>query len=183
MAYTVFCGNELRVFDTLPALNARFAAEDANEKQIYTTARLYFEGEKLHVCLIAFEREPTPQSGVVFVLAGGDERMLYCTVNPDKASATLISAQPDMGAHLPQGEEIALATAGYFAGQDEQGWYWGAQIELSPDVLCKINVKAQKGESFRAALLKKERERLQAASHKGGQLNAELFEKCLIAEI
>lgn len=151
-------------FDTLPALKTRRffgsgSAEARTAARIYTMARLYLLDGALRLSLVAFEREPAPQSRVLFALAGedtaADGKLALVCLSPGEARLMLADAATPPPLWEPFGKAVSQPLpAEFFAGVDEQGWYWGAQTALPADALQQAGCRPAQGAAFRAALYK-----------------------------
>ncbi len=137
------------VYDTLPALKVRHFTPAA-ERRIYTLARFYFLKDTLALSLAAFEKDPHPTSRVEFAVTGRADRLLLFSLTPGDAELALC-----MG-----GKKHALIAPepAYFSGVDEQGWYWGANTQLSAAHLAEVGLHVKKDEVFSAALFKQQAE-------------------------
>ncbi|MDL2293652.1 hypothetical protein LJC60_03375 [Ruminococcaceae bacterium OttesenSCG-928-D13] len=146
--------------DTLPALKTRYFCHDGSlpardTARIYTMARLYVQNGVLQLGLSAFERDPAPDSSISFALGGEGQQFALVTLTPEDATLEVLEKTPPPA--LFGGREAVLETpleAGRFAGQDEQGWYWGAQMALPKTVLAGCGCPLSPGARFGGALFK-----------------------------
>lgn len=132
------------IFDTLPDLKARYFRFGTKTPSIYTYAQFYFLKNSLWLSLRGFQQTPPPQSGLCFALCAG-AGLLQIRLFPGKAQLCL----PGHSA-LP----LCPPNIARFAGQDEHGWYWGAQLCVQPPQLALIGFAPQIGAQFGAAVFK-----------------------------
>lgn len=142
------------VQDTLPALKAIYYNGNDENGHIYTFCRLYFLNNALAVNLCCFQRTPPAGSRAAFALAK-NAHCLLLTLPPQQAGAPTLfagDAQAFNGPVPPFGQPLAAPGAQYFSGQDEQGWYWGANFELGAGILEQIGLQATVNNTFYAAV-------------------------------
>lgn len=132
------------VFDALPALKVRHYVGTPTGGNIYTLARFYLLGEALALSLCVFEKTPPPESRVGFAIAGTKGRVLVLALGPKQVRLQLA---PDEEAPPPP-------KAAYFTGQDEQGWYWGANLTLPAEALAKAGAAPAQPTVFAANVAK-----------------------------
>ncbi len=156
-AFPVSVSRAPLVADTLPALKtAHFVHGEAlasrDVAKVYTYARLYALGGGLRLSLFAFERQPAPESRVAFAFGGNGGRLALVTLAPGGAELAFLPREPAPSL-WPQPAGAALE-AEPFAGVDEQGWYWGAQLALSPKDAAGAGCDFTRPGSFYGALYK-----------------------------
>lgn len=145
--------------DTLPALKVRhYCGGIAPRRQIYSFARLYMLGDALSLSLYGFEREPEDSSRLAFAFcaAASKANCIIVTLAPQHVHSNLISGCP-LDTPLPlagQSSPLAAPAAAYFAGVDEQGWYWGASILLPAGLVRECGSALDVGTDFYAAVFK-----------------------------
>lgn len=127
-------------FDTLPALKVRHWYPARQAPRLYTLARCYLLGDTLQLSLAAFERTPPPTSRLSFAAGAGDT-LLLARLGPHSAQLFLCGAgaQNALWADAP-GDTLPLEAPVYFAGADEQGWYWGARLALPQAALAGAGI-------------------------------------------
>lgn len=133
------------VFEALPALKVRHYCGKAAFGNIYTFARLYVLGAGLALSLCSFEEHPDRESRVAFCVAG-QAGVLRLVLNSE--SAELFYEDGEGKEQLPSPERTC------FSGQDEQGFYWGANLVLPEEVLLKTGLRLSETQEFCAALIK-----------------------------
>lgn len=116
-------------FDTLPALKTRWGS---GGDVLYCLARFYQDASAFHLSLSAFERDPAPESRLALALAAQDGRGLLAQLSPREARLIPFGPQAPLNLFAEAG---TATPAKHFAGDDEQGWYWGAQLAIGRDVL------------------------------------------------
>lgn len=149
-------------FDTLPALKTRYfshGSDDAsrNAAEVYTMARLYVLRDTLHLSLAAFERDPAPGSRLLFALGGqaeaADAPYALVALAPGFARLQLPARRP-----MALGEAEALPARELpcerFGGVDEQGWHWGARLQLPQSLADEAGCRFAQGAGFGGLLLK-----------------------------
>lgn len=147
------------VFDTLPALKTTHFVHDGtlpsrDIASVYTYARLYILRGDLQLSLTAFERGPGAESRVAFAFGcDGGDRLAFAELSPDGAHLTLLPKRPAPGLWQPPCQGAPLASAP-FAGVDEQGWYWGAQLSVPAHLLAGTGCTLAPGDIFGGALFK-----------------------------
>ena len=134
------------VADALPALKVRHYYGQNTGKNIYTFARFYFLQGGMDVTLNIFEKDPDKYTCAKFAISGLNHKMLLLEVNPQEAKLSLW--EKGMSTMLP------APKPNFFAGEDEQGWYWGAGIIINKEILAELGVPIHNGREFGAALLK-----------------------------
>lgn len=144
LATPISKSNTPLVFDALPALKVRHYQGVSARGNIYTLARLYVLGDALALSLCAFEKNPPPESRVGFGIGKQAGPVLVLALSPKTVQLRL----------TPGEESLPPPEAAYFAGQDEQGWYWGANLNLEPGVLAKAGVDLAREGGFWANLAK-----------------------------
>lgn len=142
-------------FDVLPAVKCKWYTGGTGPK-VYTTMQVYLEKDTLCARLLAFERQPESGSRLTLALTGGGQHMLLLRLAPAECLTYLCgrSPVPDLWQRCP-GAPLAAPEWQAVAGEDEQGWYWGAQVRLAPQVLAQAGL-APGAQGFSAALFKHE---------------------------
>lgn len=130
------------VFDALPALKVRHYQGRSACGNIYTLARMYVLEDALALSLCAFEKAPPPESRVGFGIGRPEGPVLELALGPNGVQLRLAPGQ----------ESLPPPEAAYFTGQDEQGWYWGANMSLGREVLAKAGVNLAQETAFWANL-------------------------------
>lgn len=146
-------------FEALPALKVTCfcPAEPGAEQpatpplEVYTQARLYVLQRALQLELTVFEREPMPASRVAFVLGGPADGFLLLELSPQVLGLHYCTKHANLWA-LPE-ENTALVPA-RFAGEDEQGWYWGARLHLEQATLAGIGCRLVPAARFAGGILR-----------------------------
>lgn len=132
-------------FDALPALKVRYYKEAEGTPNIYSYARFFLLKGQLALSLYSFEKQPASTSCIAFAIQGPphllvearpEECCFYKIENETKTSLPL-EVQPS-----------------FFAGQDEQGWYWGTNMVLPASFLSLCGKTFAPENSFAAAVLK-----------------------------
>lgn len=146
------------VMDTLPALKTcrYFGAMPGGN--IYSFARFYVLGERLSVSLCVFERTPPPESRISFAVGSGTAQYLLVALSPKNTQPVTARLCPatGFGPFPPPAGCLCVAApeAQYFAGEDEQGWYWGANLLLEQSLLRQAGCTLALGSQFYAAVFK-----------------------------
>lgn len=178
MAFLVTNSQTPLIFDALPALKVAHYAQGEQLPKIYSYARFYFKKEQLALELYAFEKQPAPTSCIGFALQG--------------PPVLLVEARPGECRFykVEQGSKTQLeveASPYFLAGQDEQGWYWGASMVLPASFisLCKCNFAKESG--FAAGVFKysTERDGFGASApiqNPGNMLDEGNFSHCKVVE-
>lgn len=139
------------IYDTLPAYKVQYYQQTPNQQKIYCYARLYLLQGQLAVNMVSFEAAPAPESRMGFLMqsvahafyleAAPDKTVLY-TINENAGLPWCAACQP--AAQQPQ--------AAGFAGQDEQGSYWGVELLLPAQASQQLGL--QPGAVFEGCLFK-----------------------------
>lgn len=141
------------VAETLPALKVRYYSEMAED--VYTFARMYVLQDSLSVSLYKFERTPPSASRLAFAVAAAEgPKVLFASVGPQQSGFCNVALCDGAGALPPCKEAVALEapTPTWFGGVDEQGWYWGAEVVLSAEVLAQAGCILRPGAMYCAAV-------------------------------
>lgn len=150
MAAPVSYSSTPLVFDALPALKVRYYTASIPFK-IYTYARMYVQAGALALSFYCFEKQPQPGSGVSFGVTQPGKSLLFLSLFPENVTL----AQYPLGTLLPTttgGTPLPAPAPAYFAGQDEQGWYWGASVLLPRALLGQCGLTLAPGAVFNAAV-------------------------------
>lgn len=142
------------VQDTVPAIKARYYNGANGDGHIYTFARIYFWERRLALNTCCFQRTPPANSRVAFALAG-QNNCIYITLPPKEAGAPSVSIGAAQSFHSPLqpfGTPLPSPAPLYFAGNDEQGWYWGANVVLEEDLVGKTGLDVAPGNVFGGAV-------------------------------
>ncbi len=125
--------------DALPALTARYYR---GRPALYTQARVYAAPQGLHVGLWVFQRQPQPLAHACFAVAGA-AGLVCAQITP---SAAGLHELPLSAAPFP-GDENGMPPeeTRFFAGEDEQGWYWGGSLLVPAAVLARAGAQCQPG--------------------------------------
>ncbi|MFV0412318.1 MAG: hypothetical protein ACK5L3_03485 [Oscillospiraceae bacterium] len=146
------------VMDTLPALKTCRYFGEMPGGNIYSFARFYVFKKQLSVSLCVFERTPPPESRISFAIGGGAAQYLLVTLSPKNTQPAAARLCPEAGFGPfppPAGStRAAPPEAQYFAGEDEQGWYWGANLLLEETLLRQAGCPLMLGSQFYAAVFK-----------------------------
>ena len=132
-------------FDALPALKVRHYTKEGSAANIYSYARFYLLNGQLALNLYAFEKEPPATSCIGFAIHGETSLLIearpqecfFYTLDGTAKTSIATEAQPS-----------------FFAGQDEQGWYWGVSLVLPSSLLSLCGGSFLPGNSFPVAVLK-----------------------------
>lgn len=155
MAFAVTQSSTPLAFDALGAVKTTHYAPGA--LPVYTQGRIYLLNGCVQLELCAFEREPAAESRIAFAFGGARAGFLLARLGP-KGGATLELCPPGAPPVLWQAAQnpIQNGVAGQapIAGQDEQGWFWGARlaIDAAPQKLAEF--LPDENTLFRGALYK-----------------------------
>lgn len=157
MTYPVTISAAPLVPDTLPTLKTRHYTGAAAAKT-YTLARFYALHKSLAVTLYAFEREPPDESRVSLLLGGGQGTLLRLTVGPRHSGVAGVFYQSSAEPVYPLPQEAVPAAEPFahtwFAGVDEQGWFWGVDALLDEKLLRRAGIVVQPGAVLQAGVLR-----------------------------
>ena len=146
MPFPIVQSNVPLVFDTLPDLKVRYFRAHGPQDNIYTYAQMYAMPQGLALGLRAFEQTPGADSQIVFALGQPQGSVLRFCLAPGEAALDLLAGGDVRPLSLP---EVVR-----FAGEDEHGWYWGAQLVLPAEDLLSACCTLQAGSAFGIAVLK-----------------------------
>ncbi len=150
-------------FDALPAFKVRHYHGLPAGGGVYTLARMYACSGQLMLSLCAFERAPAAQSRIGLALCGEEVdcvSLLRLSLSPTGVRLWLEGPQD-------RHQDLAPPVPEYIAGEDEQGWYWGANLTLRAEALGLAGLNARPGHRFAAALYKtNEDEEAYGVSHR-----------------
>lgn len=153
VVYPVAVSDSSMVLDALPALKATCWCHTNAGSKIYSFARFYLAKDGLTVALYSFERQPSDHSAMALALNFDGSRSALLQLTPREAGAYFYSStSPPSLTDMATATQKALPPASYFHGEDEQGWYWGAQLLVPYSFLEAIGYRD--GHSFRAGFLK-----------------------------
>lgn len=139
--------SEPMVFDAIPAVKVGYYKPEG--LSIYTYARLYALENDIMLNLCSFERDPREDSAIEFYFGKkGTKQELIVTLTPNSLSCKMDTQE--------KGEQlVSLADPMRFAGVDEQGWYWGANMVIPGKYLKEIGIQVKAGHSFSGAVVKR----------------------------
>ncbi len=126
-------------FDTLGAVKIRHFFGDINE--IYCYARFYIINGGIAVGVRVFERADIATTSVRLKLCS-DERACELTIELDNKSG----AQADVDGG--EDKKITLSGVSYLSGDDNQGFYWGAEFIIDKKMLDSVGIIAKPGKTF-----------------------------------
>ncbi len=131
-------------FDTLSAVKVRHYKSD--NEQIYCYARFYCLKGALAVGVKIFERADIAQSLITLRTVNDDQvggvEIEFGYLKSPKAVMLDSSEQKD----------IAAPNVNYLSGDDNQGFYWGAEFIVSQELLAQAGIELQEGKLFLANL-------------------------------
>ncbi len=125
-------------FDTLGAIKIRHFFGDMT--QIYCYARFYVIDDGIAVGLKVFERADIASTSVRFNLCS-DEKVGELSIKVDYNSGTHIDV-------VEQNENNAITNISYTSGDDNQGFYWGAEFIIDKELLNSVGITAKSGRTF-----------------------------------
>ena len=137
-------------FDVMQAVKVRYYWGDERCPPLYAYGRMYVHAGTLCASLTVFQKQPEEQNCIALAVSNG-KKILFYTLSPFSGRLFLCPS----GSQLPPDSSSTLLSASEplrFAGDDEQGWYWGAQIEISPEMLAKAGLSLILGSDFKAAV-------------------------------
>ncbi len=162
MGYIVTKSRTPMVFDTLPAIKMQYGYTTL--PNIYTMVQMYALADDLAVCVRIFEKIPAETEETTLILAGTEDNMLSLSIS--KEGCCLYEVQDAVSCLGRNGKSrgLGIKELKKFAGEDEQGCYWGVSMLITQDILQKAGVCLNEGSSFKALLLRKDEEKIIAAS-------------------
>lgn len=147
------------VFDTISALKVQRYYGLPPGRNVYTYGRFYMMQGQLALSLACFERDPAPACRAAFALCGQQGSMVFTVMAPARSHSVLLP-EPTAGLTLKEAENHPAQPSGpppeYFAGEDEQGWYWGANLILPSSLLQSAGIGTRPGTPLRAAVYRYE---------------------------
>lgn len=149
MGTPVTASNVPLVFETLPAVkvtNYSFAKILTN---LYTYARFYVYNGSLVVGVYGFKESPDEQDRISLVVGQKSNYLLF-SISPKQSS--LVLANETTTLHTQTGVQLPAPALSFFAGTDEQGWFWGAETTLTAEVLQQAGLVLTTGAQFDAAV-------------------------------
>lgn len=142
------------VLDAAGALKATHYYGHSALDEVYAYLRAFVCGGDLIFSLTSFERSPPPESLIAAAFdfaprAGGDYLALVCDPQPQLSAALYRpSGSPTAPDRLLRPVGLPCSPA-RFAGQDEQGFYWGCELRLGADFLQEtFGVRLRPGSLF-----------------------------------
>lgn len=136
------------ILDALPAVKVRHYYGSA--PSIYTYIKMYVHAGALALGCYCFEKQPKPETAIVFAISQNTKPPLVLRLTPQTTSLVLAGAGGNTGLQ-PEGAVLPAPPAQYFAGTDEQGWYWGAQLQIGQAALGKAGFTLGPGAQFKTA--------------------------------
>jgi hypothetical protein len=106
-------------FDTIPVIKLACPTTMPILQRIYCQAQMVVSENILIIRLLAFEAEP-----------GEDSRFELILVGPAGKSVINVDAKGNFAFNTPQGDRSHAMKTRRIAGEDLQGVYWGAVLEL-----------------------------------------------------
>ncbi|MDD3429582.1 MAG: hypothetical protein PHG02_06225 [Oscillospiraceae bacterium] len=119
--------------DTLPAVKMTEFFGSAKSGPVYSYLKLHECNGSIHLCLMAFEETPAPQSrlGAAFCFDNTQPgKFIFFSANAMENFSLLLYNNTANPLALP-------ASGSIFSGRDEQGFYWGVETILSADLLAQ----------------------------------------------
>ncbi len=165
MGYIVTKSRTPMVFDTLPAIKMQYGYSSL--PNIYTMAQMYALANDLAVCVRVFEKQPSKTEGTILVLAGQADKALALSISKEGCRLDIAS---NTVSSLNQNNELPgleMKVMKKFSGEDEQGYYWGVSVLIPRNSLEEIKIDLNAGADFKALLLRKDKEKIIAASVNG----------------
>ncbi len=162
MGYIVTKSRIPMVFDTLPAIKMQYGYADL--PNIYTMAQMYALADDLAVCVRIFEKRPSETEETILVLAGTEDNMLSLSISKD---GCYLCEAKDTAPYVGENDGLSgldIEVTKKFAGEDEQGYYWGVSVLIPQNSLKKAGIDVNEGSVFKALLLRKNEEKIIAAS-------------------
>ncbi len=135
-----------QAFDALPALKVRHYNGEMKAGKIYTVAQMYVLRESLALRLNVFEKSPANTSAVGFCLASDTDNTLVLRLFPNEVQLQLCGKNKT--------EELKAPAVSYHSGGDEQGFYWGADVQIPPSLLQLVGLALKNDSTFLANLFK-----------------------------
>ena len=119
--------------DTMPVIKTtEYPWTDGSFRPLMYTRASYLAGEGLFLDFMAFERAPDTASQLLDASCAAAS--LCAEGGPVLTAAADSTGRVGLFRDgVPDGE----LTAELYAGDDEQGWYWGARLCLSDDLLAR----------------------------------------------
>ncbi len=127
-------------FDTLSAVKVRHFLGDI--EQLYCYARFYCIDGGIAVGIKAFERAD---------IAQGELSLDISSIDRHKRLVIGISYQRDAYAKVLSGcekKEDTLLNVNFISGDDNQGFYWGAEFFIDKKLLDSVDISASSGKTF-----------------------------------
>ena len=119
-------------FDIIPFIKLTCPTTMTILQRIYCQAQMAVSGDMLLVRLLAFEAEPSEDSRFELVLTG-----------PAGKSLATADAKGNFAFSTPQGDRTHAMKTRRIAGEDLQGVYWGAVLELPMNALfCDLGIES-----------------------------------------
>lgn len=157
MSVPVSQSNVPLVVDALPALKVRYypsVPSGSSFLPYYTYARQYVLNGSLVLSLYCFCQHPRPGDEILFALGKAPHSVLLASLLPANGGVTLQLCNT-----TGQGKTFPLPALPqpprYYAGNDEQGWYWGATFTIPATTLKEAECCLTLGTQYRAAVLLK----------------------------
>lgn len=142
------------VFDALPALKVNWYHTPAAMPKVYSYARFYLHRNALALSLYAFERDPLPESRVAFALGGNSGRFLLLALGPHTVQLSVHGPEEHSFLWQPPLVSLPPPAPQRFTGEDEQGWHWGALLQMDRPLLQQVGFSPDADGEFRAAVFK-----------------------------
>ncbi len=146
LALPISKSDAIQSFDTLPALKVRHFVGESRQGPLYTMAQMYVYQDNLALRLSAFEQTPEKTSSIGFCISARQDCALFINLYPQSVQLSLCTKS--------QEEPLSPPLQHKQAGEDEQGWYWGAELFICAEYLQQVGFVPTVESEFFANLFK-----------------------------